>query len=219
MVMSFFRGAEEDTGEHIESEIAKMLNDCRHSFDVAMSALITDADLAPLGEEVRETDRRINGIEESVRRELVVHGAVGQGADITMVLTSLLIVKKLERVGDQAKNIFVLADEGVRFSDAEDYDRFNDHRNQVSNIIADAVPLMGETEEPVIDAFVDRCETLMTELDDLINSLMHSDDPAHRAVPRAMLWRYLKRIVANVSSVVTIIHRPFDRSEVPELDE
>lgn len=219
MVLTFFRGADDNVGERIEQEILAMLGDCRHSFDLAMSALVTDGDVAPIGDEVRATDRRINGTEESVRRELIVHGAVGRGADITMVLTSLLIVKKLERVGDQAKNIFDLADEGVHFSGADDYEQFNRFRNSVSAIISDASPLMKELDEAALGVFSETSEALMDELDGLINGLMHSDEPARHAVPRAMLYRYLKRIVANVLGVVTTTHRPFDRSDFPDLDE
>lgn len=219
MVLSFFRGGDDSHLEHIEHEISTMLGDCRHSFDLAMSALVTDADLTPLGEEVRATDRRINGAEESVRRELIVHSAVKQGADITMVLTSLLVVKKLERVGDQNKNIFDLAAEGFHLSGAADLVQINEYKNQVSSLIAEAAPLMNAGEDAEVDAFEARAQTLMDTLDGHINALMHSDDPARDAVPRAMLYRYLKRIVANISGVVTATHRPLDRSDVPDIDE
>ena len=42
----------------------------------------------------------------------------------------------------------------------------------------------------------------MDTFDRLVNELIHSDERASYAVPRAMLFRYLKRIVANVLNVV-----------------
>jgi hypothetical protein len=45
---------------------------------------------------------------------------------------------------------------------------------------------------------------------------MHSDEPARHAVPRAMLFRYCKRIVANISGVVTTLSRPLDRRDLDE---
>jgi phosphate uptake regulator len=216
MVLSFFRGGGDNALEHIEAEIASMLGDCRHSFDLAMGALVTDADVGPIGEEVRATDRRINGIEESVRRELVVHTSVQGGADVALVLSFLLVVKKLERVGDQAKNVFDLAGEGVRFSGADDYDRFVELRNQVSGLMGEAATLLASGDEAAAAGFTERCQVLMDDLDANVNRLMHSDEPARHAVPRAMLFRYCKRIIANISGVVTTLTRPLDRRDLDE---
>lgn len=218
MVLSFFRGGEEGL-EHVQHEIVSMVGNCRHSFDLAMSALVTDADIGPIGEEVRATDRTINGIEERVRRELVVHTAVRGGADVGAVLASLLIVKKLERVGDQAKNIFDLADEGVRFSGADDYDRFIAFRSQVSQLFADAGAALAEPEAADAAALDQRAAELMATFDDLVNALIHADAPASYAVPRAMLFRYLKRICANLTSVATTAAEGIERATDIDLDE
>lgn len=215
MVLSFFRRGD-DPLQHVELEIAAMLRDCRHSFDLATSALITDADVTPIGDEVRATDRRINHIEESVRRELVVHTAVHGGADVGLVLASLLIVKKLERAGDQAKNIFDLADEGVRFSGDDDYEHFLHLRDDVSSMMGEAVTILEQADEEAATRFIGTADDRQHELDRLVNSLMHSDEPAHRAVPRAMFYRYCKRIIANVSGVVGTLTRPIDRGDPDE---
>jgi phosphate uptake regulator len=218
MVFSFFRSGDE-TLEHVEHEIVSMVASCRHSFDLAMSALVTDADITPLGEEVRTNDRAINGIEEQVRRELIVHTAVRGGADVAAVLASLLIVKKLERVGDQAKNIFDLADEGVRFSNADDYDRFVDFRSRVSQLFADTATALAEPDIADVTELDARAGELMTTFDGLVNALMHADDPAHHAVPRAMLFRYLKRICANLASVAATAVTGLERTGDVDMDE
>lgn len=202
MVLRFFHSGE-NALEHIEREVVGMIGACRHSFDLAMSALVSDADITPVGEEVRANDREINGVEETVRRELVVHMAVTGSDDIGTVLRFLLAVKKLERVGDQAKNVFDLADEGVRFSGAEDYDRFVDFRTQVSSVFADAISILSDIDDLDPSPMIDRCQVLMDTFDRLVNELVHSEEPGSYAVPRAMLFRYLKRIVANIASVVT----------------
>lgn len=216
MVLRFFQSGE-STLDHIEREVLGMIGSCRHSFDLAMSALVSDADITPVGEEVRATDREINAVEETVRRELVVHMAVTGSDDIGAVLGFLLVVKKLERVGDQAKNVFDLAAEGVRFSRAEDYDRFVDFRNQVSATFADAIAVLRDADGADPTAMTDRSQVLMDTFDRLVNELIHSDVPASYAVPRAMLFRYLKRIVANLASVVTTMTDGVDR--MGDLDE
>ncbi len=219
MVLAFFRGGG-DALDTIEHEISSMLGDCRHSFDLAMGALLASGDIGPIGDEVRATDRRINGTEERVRRELFVHSTVrGGGGDVNEVFTSLLIVKKLERVGDQAKNVFDLADEGVRFSDADDIERFHRFHAQVSGLIAEAATMLRSIDDHDRTDFLRRSQKLMDLLDGLVNELIHSDATARYAVPRAMLFRYMKRIVANVASVVSTTNRPLGRSEIPDIDE
>ena len=216
MVLRFFHSGESPL-EHIEREVVGMIGSCRHSFDLAMSALVSDADITPVGEEVRSTDREINAVEETVRRELVVHMAVSGSDDIGAVLGFLLMVKKLERVGDQAKNVFDLAAEGVRFSGAPDYERFVDFRTQVSSMFAEAATILGDSNSADPTPMIDRAQVLMDTFDRLVNELIHSEEPGSYAVPRAMLFRYLKRIVANLSGVVTTMAEGVDRTA--DLDE
>ncbi len=215
-IFSFFQSGER-TVDHIEGEVLEMVASCRHSLDLAVSALITDADIAPIGDEVRSNDRSINAIEESVRRELVVHCAVSGSDDIGAVLAFLLVVKKLERVGDQAKNIFDLADEGVRFSDAPDYADLVGFRDEVSHLYADVGAIIRDPETHDATGFFEHCETLMRQFDGLVNELLHSPEPGSVAVPRAMYYRYLKRIVANLASVTSTLADGIDRTV--DLDE
>ncbi|MGI8791919.1 MAG: PhoU domain-containing protein [Acidimicrobiales bacterium] len=211
MVLKFFQ-SKETALDHIGHQVVGMIGSCRHSFDLAMSAFVTDADITPIGAEVRSTDREINGVEETVRRELVVHMAVTGSSDVGTVLGFLLMVKKLERVGDQAKNVFDLAAEGVRFSGAPDYERFVDFRNRVSTTFADAVAILGNPDEVDPAPMVSRSQELMDTFDELVNELIHSNEPGSFAVPRAMLFRYLKRIVANLVGVVTTMTEGVDRT-------
>ena len=216
MVFSFFRSGDH-TLDHVDNEVATMLGDCRHSLDLALSTLTAGGDdIAAVGEEIRSTDRRINASEESVRRDLIVHTAIQGGADVGTVMASILAVKKLERVGDQAKNIFDLADEGVRFAGVDDADELRSMGVEVSGRLGEAAALLAEPSDERLVAFVDACEKRMTELDARVNRLMHSEDPARHAVPRAMYFRYLKRILANVVGALEVLLQPLDRRDRDE---
>ena len=217
MVLEFFRNAD-DGLSHVENEVRVMIASCRHSFDLAMGALVSDADIAPVADEVRATDQRINQIDHTVRRELIVHTAVQGGSDVGAVLSLLLIVKKLERVGDQCKNILTLAEEGVRFSQADDYDRFVEFRTRCSQVFSDAQELLAE-DEPALDDFVEGSLAIMDECEELVTELLHSEKPGSYAVPRAMLFRYLKRMVANVLGTVVTMVEGVDRIGGEDLDE
>lgn len=217
MVLEFFRNADDGLAQ-IDSEVRVMIASCRHSFDLAMGALVSDADIAPVGAEVRATDERINQSEEKVRRELIVHTAVQGGSDVGAVLALLLIVKKLERVGDQCKNIQRLAEEGVRFSAADDYEEFVSYRSRCSKVFSDAQELLA-LDEPDTTALVADSLELMDEFEAYVTELLHTDRPGSYAVPRAMLYRYLKRLVANVLGTVVTMVEGVDRIDDEDLDE
>ncbi|NCG37638.1 MAG: hypothetical protein GWP48_08975, partial [Actinobacteria bacterium] len=51
-------------------------------------------------------------------------------------------------------------------------------------------------------------DALRGQLEGRIRECMHSEDPGHEIVPRAILFRYWKRIVANLGSVVTTATEP-----------
>jgi phosphate uptake regulator len=212
VVFQFFRGA--DSGlDQIETDVTSMLVDGRHSFEVAMQSLGTDGDIESLGEEVRSTDHRINRAEEDVRRALVVHSAVHKGLDVSLELSFLLIVKKLERVGDQAKNLYDLAAEGVRFHHADDYAQIVAYRDQIAAMFTEADEILRSQDAGRAHEFGRAANELMDTFDRGVNQFIHSDAPASHAVPRALLYRYLKRIVANLAGSVQTVVQSIDRRE------
>lgn len=221
MVLTFFRG-DDGTFDAIDRQVTEMLVACRHSFDLAMSALVADDDIASLGEDVRATDHQVNHLEQTVRRELVVHAAVQGSPDIAVVLTSLLVVKKLERVGDQCKNIFDLAAHGVRFTHAADRPTVDHDRRVVSQMFAEAIEVLAGADEQAVEAYGAKADGLMRAYDARVNDLLASETPSSHGVPRAMLARYLKRIVANLAGSARAVSGPLDRSagdDTGDLDE
>jgi phosphate uptake regulator len=221
MVLTFFRG-DDGTFDTVDRQVTEMLAACRHAFDLAMSALVAGGDIESLGDDVRATDHQVNQLEETVRRELVVHASVRGSTDIAAVLTSLLVVKKLERVGDQCKNIFDLADHGVRFTDAPDRPTLDRDRRVVSEMFAEAIEVLADVDEQAVEAYGAKGDELMSEYDARVNDLLASEQPSSHGVPRAMLARYVKRIVANLVGCARAVSEPLDRSDhddVGDLDE
>ena len=210
MVMSFFRRPDDSGIDHIEAQVQRMVTDARHTFDLAMNA-VTGGSVASVADEVRRTDRQINVTEMEIRRELVVHFSVHAGGDATEMLVFMNMGKDLERIGDYNKNVFDLAEEGVSFAEADDLERILGFRDEISSRIA----LMGEIltvrDEERARAYIARSDELRREFDTLVNGLVHSTEPALHAVPRALLYRFLKRITAHSMNVVTAVVMPVDR--------
>ncbi len=217
MVLSFFRRDPADEGglRQVALEVDSMLAAARHSFDLAMSAVVSGADPASVAEEVRSPDRKINETEQDVRRRLLVHAAVQGTGDIELVLGYLLLSRKIERVGDQAKNILDLAEEGAAFADSDDIGALRAYRDRVSSLFADvaavcADPMAGDGEATRAAGM-----HLVQEFEEELRRLIRSDAPASYAVPRALLYRYLKRIAANLAGILSSIFDPFDQVDYP----
>ncbi len=56
MVMEFFKGGSDKPLEEIESLIVQMLQDDRHTFDLAINALLGGTAAKVVGKEVRKSD-------------------------------------------------------------------------------------------------------------------------------------------------------------------
>lgn len=217
MVFAFFKKEDPGLG-HIASRAVGMLHDARHSFDLATLALLGGATVKSVEEDVRSTDQRINQTEQDLRSELVVHVSVQGTGDIGLVMGYTLLIKKIERIGDQAKNILDLAEEVGTITETDGDETLMSERRVVSSLFADAAGLLAEpNDEQRVADFINRTGEIGEEYQGRINELMHSSKPGNIVVPQAIYYRYLKRIVANLRGVVSTASEPLPH--IDYLDE
>ena len=206
MVLSFFRKSSSGL-DHVVSKSVTMLGDARHSFDLASSALLSGGNPATVADDVRDTDQRINRTERELRSELVVHMTVNGAGDVGEVFGLILLLKKIERIGDQAKNILDLAESGVSFAEQEDTSDLVAQRQAISDLFTEAADLLAVHDEASAE-FYEQGQALSDAIQVTIAGLLTSDRPGHEVVPRAIYARYLKRIVANLLGVVRTATEP-----------
>jgi phosphate transport system protein len=218
MVMSFFSKREGGL-DHIVSRAVGMLGDARHSFDLATLALLTNTDTAAVQADIRDTDQRINHMEQQLRSELVVHVTVQGSSDIGSVLGMILLLKKIERIGDQATNVLDLAESGVRLAGETDTEAMLAERGLISTMFGEAADLLAEPNDGRTEEFATRILALVAEHQAKIESYLHSDRPGREVVPRAIYYRYLKRIVANLLGIVRTAAGPLPSSTTEEDDK
>jgi Na+/phosphate symporter len=207
MVMAFFRRPSGGL-EHVVAKSVSMLGDARHSFDLATLALLTTTGWSAVDADIRDTDERINRTEQELRAELVVHVTVQGSNDIGSVLGMILLLKKIERIGDQAKNILDLAEHGVALAHESDTEAMLAERGIISTMFGEAAELVAQPDTARIDDLVRRGVTLLDEHQAKIESYLHSERPGREVVPRAIYYRYLKRIVANLMGIVRTANDP-----------
>ena len=212
MIFEFFRGGTDRTLEDIEATIVEMVLTSRHTFDLAINAVIGGTDPAVVGEEIRSSDRSVNKAERRVRRELVVHTSIrGQHADLPRVLVAMSIIKDAERIGDYAKNIWDLANAGVDLSRALDIADLLALRDRTSQSLADCARAYRERDRDAVHAMIPQLDGWLDEYDAMILGQMESTATPRDAVSRALLFRYLKRITAHAINLITSLVMPVHR--------
>ena len=132
------------------------------------------------------------------------------------MLGLILLIKKIERIGDQSKNILYLAEDGADLRDAPDLDTLVGYRRTISEMLGQAADIIAVGDEAGATELRTRANTLQIELQDHIRELMHSEEPGREVVPRAILYRYWKRIVANIAGVVTTATEPLQHQGYEE---
>ena len=211
MVLKFLRGEEEGRLDRIESTLQHMLVDDAHAFELATSTLFDGVSPHDVGRELRATDHRVNEAEREIRRDLVVHASVHGGIDAPAVLVYMSIVKDIERVGDYAKNVFDIAADGGRLDGVPDLPQLRELRDRVADMIVHAGGAFGERDAEEARRLLTEGDALLDRFDDRVSALVRGDDQGPQAVARALLHRYLKRIVAHLMNVLSSVVMPIDR--------
>ncbi len=212
MVLRFFRRSRDDDALlHVEATVQEMLGDDRHSFDLAISALLSGAKPDAVGPDLHETDRRVNEAEQRIRRELVVHVSVHSAASVPATLIYMSVVKDVERIGDYAKNIFDLAAEGVDLSSADDREELYAIAKSVSEMITESGKVFAAEDVERARELSDIGDGMLDDFDRRVNGLLRSEDAASKAVPRALLFRFQKRIVSHLMNLLSAVFMPIDQ--------
>jgi phosphate uptake regulator len=172
-----------------------------------------------VADDIRETDNRINQAEQELRSELVVHVSVQGTAEIGSVLGFTLLLKKIERIGDQAKNILDLAESGISLASNDNVTELLEEQQTVSSLFSEAADLLADPDvsEERVAEYSDRAHALAAAHQAQIDGFMTSDRPGREVVPLAIYYRYLRRIVANLIGIVRTSSEPLPH--IDYLDE
>ncbi|SRR6056297_1439231 len=198
----------DDRLETIEATIQRMLTDDRIVFDLAMSTLVAGVDWKGVKREIKATDQRVNEGEREIRRDLIVHASVVGAIDTPAILVYMSIVKDIERIGDYGKNLRDLARDGV---DLSGFSAWSELHTEVAQMITDTAEIFGARDDARARELLVRGDELLDGFDDLVSSIVRGEDDRPHAVGRALAARYVKRIVAHLTNVLSAVVMPLDR--------
>jgi phosphate uptake regulator len=154
----------------------------------------------------------MNRTEREIRRELLVHGSVwGAEVDYGLMLAYMSVAKDVERVGDYCKNIWNLADLGVDLSGGSDREELEAHFREVAELIEVTTKVFRDQDEAAVHELIPEIERDEKHYDEHMAQFIRSEEPGTFAAPRAILYRYIKRISAHLSNLLTSLVMPVDR--------
>jgi phosphate uptake regulator len=203
---------EADSLGDVEAQLDQMLANCSQMFDLATDAIFGVVSAETISDELRSLDKEVNKTERGVRRELLVHGAV-RHAEIEqgLLLAYMSVAKDIERIGDYCKNIWDLAAAGVDFSGASDGEMLKGHVDEVREMLAAGRAAFTTQDQKAVHALIPRIEVDAAGHDELVMGYVRSTESGSFAVPRALFYRFLKRICSHLSNVLSSVVMPLDR--------
>ena len=192
----------------------KMLEFDMKMYDASRQTL-RETNTAELPFDIKKTDRKINKYERQVRRHVLTHLSISGTADLVPGLVLVSIVIDVERIGDYTKNIYELANNHPKQLQGGQFEK---KLCRIEATIAEHFPKTLEvikTQNKTIGRQVMKAEEdLSTLCDKIVNALAQGkvkDMSVSEAVSIAMYVRYLKRINAHLTNVVSSIVNPFPR--------
>ena len=202
----------------IFQDFGQMLEDGRHVFDAACNALVGGTRTDAVEKDLYATDKRINKVEQRIRRELVVHMSVGGRADIPICLALMSIVKDAERIGDYAKNILDVARACPGFHQDELAADLTQVKDKVSRLLAKMRSLYDTQDEEHARSFVTQADAILDHCDAKVTALVSGGSNSSHAVVAALAYRYVKRVAAHGMNIVSSVFMPLDKLDFYDED-
>ena len=209
-MFSIFRDA--DQLETVENQLAEMLASCQDAYQLATAATFGERDAETAGEELLALDKDINRTERAIRRELLVHGTVrGAEVDQGLMLTYMSVAKDIERIGDKCKDIWELAGMGANLSLGEDADELARHRAHVAELISWTLDAFTTEDAAKVHELIETINADAEHYDSHVVQFVTSELPSRFAAPRALFYRYIKRLSRHLSNILSSVVMPVDR--------
>ena len=196
----------------VEDRLVEMLRLDQRSYDLAHQALFDRGNVTELRTEISDTDHQVNLAVQDVRQQLLVHASVSQSlADMPAMFTYLSVVKDIERIGDDAKNILEIAHARTGRIEVGILTDLTDHGDRIADLLGQVITIFADRDPDHARRLLEDSTPTLAELDRLVDELTVAPGPGYAAVPRALYYRYLKRIASHLHDVLSSLVAPVDR--------
>jgi len=195
------------------AEAVDMLDLDREMFSRVAHALEDDLADEEM-DEIRAMDRRLNKVQQDIRKKVFEHLAVSKGQDLLsgLILTSIVI--DLERIGDYTKNIGDLVnlfqgriDLGSRREDLNlQMERGNEIFDLTRSALADQNKEAAERCMKLFGKMSHDCDEMLEEI---IGQAKDDASVSKADLSLVLLLRYFKRVGAHLKNIASATVAPF----------
>lgn len=219
--------ASDPTSEMIKT-LEEMFDQCGELVTLAGSCLMDGKGTPDVLESILDKDRKLNRAERRIRKRVIVHLVTGDGGG--RVLNALLlmnIVRDLERVGDYAKNLSqIFQDGGAPVPPVGDpeADVLRELRHEVEAMAVATGPAFLASDPVASARWIRQGKALCRRSDELITAVAGGSRDAGATTTLVLAARYYKRIAAHLMNVLTGVVMPlhkldfYDESVIDALD-
>ena len=193
---------------------AEMLRDDFLMFEESVKSL-RHSDTGEIQIDIYAADKKINKYEREVRRKVLTHLAMAQPGDVSLGLVLISVVIDVERIGDYTKNIAELAKAHPKRLHAFKYEeKLVEAEKNIDEKFKNVTEAYSKSNEAMAAELMRQHKDISNWCDSVITELITNPPPdimVGHAVVLAMYVRYLKRISAHLSNIVSSVVNPFPR--------
>ncbi len=188
-------------------ETVTMLEKAQQLFGIAWETLTEGTDSAQMS----QLDQDINAGERLVRRLVIEHLTMNPKQDLPTSLTLVSIVHDIERLGDYAKSIAELTGmSATRLSSDGLGQRCREIQAEILPMFQLAIDGIRENDEGRAKDLMQRHRETKARTDRVALDALNTKQTIPADLLAVLVSRYLRRISAHLSNVVSSIVNPFD---------
>ena len=193
--------------DRARQETVTMLDKAHQVFGLAWQILTEDGE----SEHLSRLDREINEGERMVRRLVIEHLTMNPDQELPTSLTLVSIVHDVERLGDYAKSIAELRDmSNIRLSTDGLGQRCLEIQAEIEPMFQLAIDGITEDDEEKATDLMARHRQIKAKTDEVTADALKGEQSGRADLLAVLVSRYLRRVSAHLSNVVSSIVNPFD---------
>jgi len=192
-------------------EFEEMLSLVLEMFTVAREACAGAADSEGARARLRTTDKEVNRLQRSIRRQIVEHLIANPGTDVPACLVLMSIVKDAERLGDYTKALFdaaLMACPAVR--GGEHAPEVREMETMVAGMMTDAKKALADSDEALANDIMSREDAVKARCNSVIARLAGENLDGATTVTLTLMAQYLRRLASHTANIASSVTNPVE---------
>ncbi len=165
-------------------------------------------------------DVKVNKMERRLRKQVIAHLTLGGGSHAPYGLLLMSIVKDVERIGDYAKNLAEVYDEGGGpLPDDANTEELREIRRMVETVLGDVGAVFSESNTEHASMLIREGREVSKRCDHLVSRIAAGPYDAATTTTMILGTRYFKRITGHLLNVLSGVVMPLHKLDYYDEDK